>query len=187
LAVLSVLAAVALALPVAGSGDTWSRAGNRLPLPRLPYLRQIGRLAIVVGIVLVAVPALLLTKLVPPGSVSVWTDLPWLGLVHHVNGPAWAHVLMGLLVAAAAALMLGPAAHAAMSVADQTIRRLGVERRLPEALGDLHPRYGTPARSIDVTAAVTILDSRRGRWRVSARPGVCHRAGARHPDEPGRC
>ncbi len=156
-AVVSLLAALASALPVSGSGDTWSRAANRLPLPRVPHLRQIGRLALIVGLVLVAGPALLLTKLVPAGNVNVWTDLPWLGLVHHVNGPGWAHVLMGLLVATAAALMLGPAAHAAMSVADQTIRRLSVERRLPEALGDLHPRYGTPARAIDITAAVTIL------------------------------
>jgi len=83
--------------------------------------------------------------------------LPLLGLVHHVNGPAWAHVLMGLLIAAAAVLMLAPAVHTAMTVADQTIRRLAVERRLPEALGELHIRYGTPARAIDVTAMVTIL------------------------------
>jgi magnesium transporter len=156
-AVLAMLAAVASALPVAGSGDTWSRTANRLPLPRLSYLRQISRLAVIVGIVLVALPALLLTKLVPADAISAWTELPLLGLVHHVNGPAWAHVLMGLLMAAAAALMLGPAAHTAMTVADQTIRRLAVERRLPEPLSELHPRYGTPARAIDVTATVTIM------------------------------
>lgn len=156
-ATLAILAAVALTLPVAGSGDTWSRTANRLPLPRLFYLRQISRLAAIVGLVLVALPSLLLTKLVPPGGVSVWTELPLLGLVHHVNGPAWAHVLMGLLIATAAVLMLAPAVHTAMTVADQTIRRLAVERRLPEALGELHIRYGTPARAIDVTAMVTIL------------------------------
>ncbi len=153
----SLLAALAMTLPIAGSGDTWSRTANRLPLPRLRYLGQIGRLAVVSGLALVALPTLLLTKLVPADRVAVWTDLPLLGLVHHVNGPAWAHVCMGLLVATAAALMLGPAAHAAMSVADQTIRRLAIARSLPEALGDLHPRYGTPVRAIDVTAAVTIL------------------------------
>ncbi|HEX5068614.1 MAG TPA: magnesium transporter [Vicinamibacterales bacterium] len=153
----AILAAVAMALPIAGSGDTWSRTANRLPLPRLRYLRQISRLAVISGIALAALPALLLTKLVPAESVAAWTDLPLLGLVHHVAGPGWAHVLMGLLVATAAALMLGPPAHAAMSVADQTIRRLAIARSLPEAFGELHPRYGTPMRASDVTAAVTIL------------------------------
>ena len=152
-----ILAAMAMALPIAGSGDTWSRTANRLPLPRLRYLRQIGRLAVISGLALVALPTLLLTKLVPQDGMAVWADLPLLGLVHHVNGPAWAHVCMGLLVATAAALMLGPAAHAAMSVADQTIRRLAIARSLPEAFAELHPRYGTPVRAIDVTATITIL------------------------------
>jgi hypothetical protein len=156
-AVLAILAAVALALPVAGSGDTWSRTANRLPLPRLFYLRQISRLAAIVGLALVALPSLLLTKLGTAGRVSNWTDLPLLGLVHHVNGPGWGTRVDGLAHRGGRGADAGACRAHGDDGCRSTIRRLAVERRLPEALGELHIRYGTPARAIDVTAMVTIL------------------------------
>jgi magnesium transporter len=96
-------------------------------------------------------------KLVPPGDLNAWIDLPLLGVAHHLAGPAWAQIVMGLLVAAASVLLLGSAARAALNVGDQTLRRLAAERVLPEGLGELHVRFGTPTRAIDVAAAVTVL------------------------------
>src|SRR6187399_3082130 len=52
----AILVAVAFALPVVGGSDTLSRTASRLPLPRLPPLRRIGRSAVVAGLVLAALP-----------------------------------------------------------------------------------------------------------------------------------
>ena len=52
---------------------------------------------------------------------------------------------------------LVPAAHVALSDAEQLLQRLSVEGALSERLAFLHTRFGTPSRAIDVTAAATIL------------------------------
>ena len=53
--------------------------------------------------------------------------------------------------------MLVPAAHESLQDAEQTLRRLSAWHALPETLSMPHPRLGTLARAIDVTAAAAII------------------------------
>ena len=62
-----------------------------------------------------------------------------------------------MLLAVAAFLMLVPAAHESLQDAEQTLRRLSAWHALPETLSMPHPRFGTLARAIDVTAAAAII------------------------------
>ncbi|HKC56840.1 MAG TPA: magnesium transporter, partial [Vicinamibacterales bacterium] len=51
--------------------------------------------------------------------------------------------------------LVTPVLDTALSGAEQTLRRLAERRLLPSALTTLHPRLGTPARTLDIAALAT--------------------------------
>ena len=95
----------------------------------------------------------------------------WPGLGQHLAGPPWARGIAGILVAVTAVLLLVPAAYAALSDAEQLLRRLASTHRLAERLGRQHPRFGTYAYAADLAAACTVFVILAGGGRV---PWIAH-------------
>ncbi len=151
------LLGIALVLPVLGGGDGLAREAHNFPPPRVPALKRTARLVILFGVCAIVVPTLLFEVLVPGAEKRLWMDAPLTGLVQHFMGPAWLRALGNLALAAAAFLMLGPAAHAALNDAAQTLRRLSIAQVLPERVASLHPRFGTGARALDVSVTASVL------------------------------
>jgi magnesium transporter len=148
---------LALALSAVGGGDVLSRAAHEFPPPRVQALRRTGVLVVAFGFLATAIPAYLFGVLVPGGEQAFWVDAHVAGLAMHVAGPSWARAIVAIVIVAAACLLLVPAAHAAFSGAEQMLRRLSAEHALPEGLASPHPRFGTLARAVDVTAAGSVL------------------------------
>jgi magnesium transporter len=156
-----------LTLPVIGGGEALSRAAHELPPPRVQALRRIGLLTAFFALGATAFGAFLVVLLVPAGEQTLWQNAPLAGLAQHLAGPASVRGVMAVALAAAAALMLIPAAHAALGDAEQMLHRYSADGTLPPGLGSLHTRFGTPARAVDLTVIATILVVVAGGGRIA--------------------
>ena len=165
--VVALLAAMALALPAVGGGDSLTHTAHQFPPPRLRALRRTAWLVLLFSFVATAVPAFLFGLLPPSVGHRQWLGAPLMGLATHLAAPAWAHILAAGAVVVAALAMLPPAARAAMTDVEHTILRLSNERVLPAVLASPHRRFGTPVHAIDVTAASTVALMVVGAGRVA--------------------
>jgi len=150
------LTALVLVLPVVGGGEVLAQIAHELPPPRVEALRRTSLLVVLFTFVATAIPTFLFLGLVPPSLQPGWSDAPLMGLVSAFAGGSFARASLSIGVTVAAFLMLEPAARAALAGAEQIVRHLATERALPEELAQPHPRFGTYARAIDVTALATI-------------------------------
>jgi magnesium transporter len=155
--VIAVVVGLAVTLPVIGGGEVLARAAHELPPPRVLALRRTGLLTVLFAGVATALGTFLVVLLVPPSEQPLWANAPLAGLAQHLAAPSVLQVLMALAVAASAALMLGPATHAAVSDAEQLLHRFSSDGTLPSGLASLHTRFGTPARAVDVTVVAMTL------------------------------
>jgi hypothetical protein len=96
------------------------------------------------------VGAFLVVLLIPASEQALWANAPLAGLAQQLAAPSAIRVLMAVALAGAAALVLGPAAHAAVSDAEKMLHRFSSDGTLPSGLASLHTRFGTPARAADV-------------------------------------
>jgi magnesium transporter len=154
---LGYLLGFALVLTVIGGGDALSRAASEFPPPRLHALRRTGLLTLFFALVVTTVGTFLVVSLVPTDDQILWMNAPLAGLAQHLAGPAWLRDLAALALAGAALLVLLPAAQAAIGDAGRMFHRAAADGTLPRGLAALHPRFGTHARAVDLTAAVMML------------------------------
>jgi len=150
--------ALALVLPVVGGGDVLAQSAHELQPPRVDALRRTARLVVIFSLVAIGAGAFLFRGLVVSGGGS-WAEAPLVGLALSLGGPAWIRMAASIAVGIAAFLVLVPASRGAIADAEQVLRRLASEGVAPDGLAQPHPRFGTFARAIDVSAgsAVGIL------------------------------
>jgi magnesium transporter len=154
---LTALFGLALASLAIGGGDGLSREAHEFPQPRVQALRRTGLLVIFLGLAVIAAPLFLFDWLIPIADWTLWTEAPMVGLAQHLAGGAPAALLGTVAAIIAAVLLLVPAARAALADAEQTLRRLAVDRVLPEDFALPHPRFGTMTGAIDVAAAAAVI------------------------------
>jgi magnesium transporter len=154
---LAILLGFALTLPVLGGGEALARAAHELPPPRVQALRRTGRLTVLFAGVTTTLGTFLALLLVPASEQPLWANAPLAGLAQHLAAPSTIRVLLAVALAAAAVLILGPAAHAAFGDTEQMLHRASTDGTLPSGLASLHSRFGTPARAVDVTVLAMIL------------------------------
>ncbi len=155
--VLAYVLGFALTLPVIGGGDALARAAHELTPPRVRALRRTALLALVFTLVATGLGTVMVLLLVPASEQALWANAPLAGLAQYLDGPSSLRDVMAVALAAAAALILMPAAHAAFRDTEQMLHRASSDGTLPEGLASLHARFGTPARAVDVTVAAMIL------------------------------
>jgi magnesium transporter len=148
---------IALTLPVVGGGDALARAAHEFPPPRVDALRRTGLVTVLFALVVTTASTFLVVLLMPTTDQALWVNAPLTGLAHHLAGPGWARSLMSVGVAAAAVLVVVPAAYGTLRDAEKMLHRASTDGTLPSGLASLHARFGTPARAIDMTIVVTIL------------------------------
>jgi magnesium transporter len=154
---LAILLGFALTLPVLGGGEALARAAHELPPPRVQALRRTGRLTVLFAGVTTTLGTFLALLLVPPSEQPVWANAPLAGIAQHLAAPSSVRVLLAVALAAAAVMILGPAAHAAFGDTEQMLHRASTDGTLPSGLASLHTRFGTPARAVDVTVLAMVL------------------------------
>ena len=140
-----------------GGGEALARAAHEFPPPRLDALRRTGNLTVVFALAVTTLSTFLVVLLVPAADQAMWVNDPLAGLAQHLAGPPWARTLMTLAVAAAAILVVMPAADAALRDAEKLLHRASTDGTLPSGLASLHARFGTPARAIDMTIVAVVL------------------------------
>ena len=152
------VAALGLALPITGGSDALATVAHDSPPPRVLALRRAARLAARVGLVITVVPTFAYGVLLSSPVAMRTANAPLAELSRHLAGPSAARAVASIAIVAAVILLLTPVLDAALSGTEQILRRLSARRLLPTALGTLHPRLGTPARTLDITAlAVTVV------------------------------
>ena len=151
------LVGFALAVPLIGGGDSLIRGAHELPPPRVQALRRVGLITVVFVGLIATLGTFLFVLLVPASDQSLWVNAPLAGLAQHFSGPRSLRDLMAIGIAAAAAMLLVPAIHAALADAEQTLHRFSADGTLPAGLATLHTRFGTPARAVDVTVIAVVL------------------------------
>jgi len=153
---LAVAAGFGAAFPAVGGVDVLSHVAVDLEQPRIRNLQRAARLVTAFGFVVTAALAFLLVALVPEHQIGAWVEAPLAGVVLSLAGPAGLRLLVLIALAGAAAVFTSAAARSAAAGAHGMLSRLVDEGVLPAALRTLHPRFGTPARMIDVAAAAQI-------------------------------
>jgi magnesium transporter len=145
-----------LTLSVIG-GESLPRAAQELPPPRLPGLRRTALLSVVFAFLVTALGTFLVLWLLPAIEQPQWENAPLAGLAQHLAGPPFIRDIAAVALACAAVLVLLPAAHAALTHAEQVLHRLSLDGLLPRGVASLHTRFGTPARAVDITTTAVIL------------------------------
>ena len=166
-AVLGILLGFAVTLPVLGGGEVLSHAARELAPPRVRALRRTAVLTVVFAGLVTTFGTFLFLALVPDREQPLWANAPLAGIAQHLTGPAGLRVLMAVALAAAAVLVLGPAARAAIDDAEQMLHRASNDGTMPSGLASLHTRFGTPARAVDVAVVAMIVVILAGGGRVS--------------------
>jgi magnesium transporter len=166
--VVACLIGLALTLPVIAGSDVLPRAAHELPPPRVQALRRTALVSVLFIFIVAALGTFLVSLLVPVTEHTLWMNAPLAGLAQHLSGPASLRGLLAVALAFAAALMLVPATHSALSDAEQMLQRFSSDGTLPSGLASLHARFGTPARAVDVTvgamAVIVVVSSSRVSW-----------------------
>jgi magnesium transporter len=154
---LTYLVALGIALPLLGGGDALASAAHDLPPPRVRALQRMARLGALVGFVVSVVPAFAYAVLVPGPEGSGAANAPLAELSRHLAGPPVLRAAAALALVAAVVLIVTPILDVGLSGTEQTLRRLSARRLLPVALTALHPRLGTPARTLDLAALAVVV------------------------------
>ncbi len=168
---MTLLVGLALTVPLLGGGDALSRGAHEYQPPRIQALRRTGTIVSLFTLAVATPLAFLYVLLVPGSAQPLWFDTPLAGLGQQLAGPPWARGIAGIVLALSAVLLLLPAAHAALTDAEQLLRRLASTHRLAERLGRQHPRFGTYAYATDLAAAAAVLIILAGSGRV---PWLAH-------------
>ena len=155
--VVTALVGLGVALPLLGGGEALASVAHDSPPPRIRALQRTSRLTVLAGLVASVVPAFAYAVLVPGSADSRTANAPLVELSRQLAGPPFPRVLVALALVAAVVLLVVPVLDAALIGAEQTLRRLAGRRLLPSALTSLHPRLGTPTRTLDIAALATIV------------------------------
>ena len=150
------IAGLGMALPMTGGPEVLATVAQDSPPPRVSALRRVATLAARVGLVIAVAPAFAYAVLLGDDA-SRASNAPLAELSRHLAGPLAARTFTSIGIVAAAVLLLMPALDAALSGAEQILRRLSGAGLLPSALLALHPRLGTPARTLDMSALAVMV------------------------------
>jgi magnesium transporter len=158
--------------PAIGVGDSLPRIARELEPPRSIALRRTVALTSVYGLVVTTLLSFLCVALVPVAADPRWVDAPLIALALNVAGPPWVRALLAVVVALAAALLLGQATRAALWGAESVLARLAERDVLALIFRARDPRFGRYAAAIDTvvvaTAAAIVMSSGSGAWLGSA-------------------
>lgn len=139
-----------------GSVDALAHVAPELQQPRIRQLRRTAFLVCAYSLLVTAATGFLVTAIVPAEIRSAWFDAPLAALALYVDGPAPIRLFLLLSVVAAANLLLASTAYRAATSTQGLLSRLSEEGVLTSSLRDLHPRFGTPWRLIDLSAVAQI-------------------------------
>jgi magnesium transporter len=153
---LGALLALGSVMFVIGGVDTLSQIAPELEPPRILNLKRTAVIIAVFSLVATGSLGFLVAALVPNAVRDAFLDTPVVGLTLALAGPSWLKGLMTAAVVTGAALMMASAARSALAGAQLGITRLVDDGLLPTALRAPHPRYGTPWRIVNITAAAQI-------------------------------
>ena len=149
----AVVSAIGACLFAIGSADALRQVAPEFPQPTIRGLRRAVRLANVYSVVITAATGILFLALVPQEPLAVLHDAPGVAIALNLSAPAWAGTSIAAAVAVAAFALLSLTVQRAATGAQHVLSRLSEDDVLAGSLRALHPRFGTPFRLIDLTAA----------------------------------
>ncbi|HJZ74546.1 MAG TPA: magnesium transporter [Vicinamibacterales bacterium] len=165
---IGILFAIGGCLFVVGSGDAVSHASADFPPPKVRNLRRAMWFVNAYALIVIAGGGFVFAMLVPATDRLWWHEAPMAALPWFDGTPRWIGLLSAIAIAAASVLLFGLAIHRAAIDAHKLLLRLAEDGVLLRAMRALHPRFGTPARLIDLGAiaqtTVVIVSGGRLAW-----------------------
>ncbi len=169
---LAAVTALGYCLFAVGGAEALERVTADVPQPRIQHLRRIAVVASGYGLVFIAGTVFIDAGLSRVGAPYKGLDAPLAVAVGRLGLPGWLAAMLFLVVAAAAALLLTGSASEAGFGGQQVLIRLSEEGVVAASFRAPHPRFGTPARAVDLVAAVqlavVLLSAGRVDWLARA-------------------
>jgi magnesium transporter len=150
--VAAMLTAFGASLFAVGSPEALFHISADVATPRIRRLRDAGRLVNAWSVCIVAVVAFLFGSLVPTAERAAWEDAPLAAIARFSGLPGLAAISLAAAATCASVVFLATVVHRSAVNAQRLLLRLcedGVVRRSMRAP---HPRFGTPARLINLVA-----------------------------------
>jgi hypothetical protein len=147
-----VLTTFGAAFFVIGSAEALGHISTDLPPPRILRLRRAARLVNVWSVFVTAAVAFLFVSLAPVADRTTWRDAPLVGVALFTGAPRVAAFVLAAAAACASAVFLAMAVYRSAVNAQRLLLRLSEDGVLIRSMRSPHPRFGTPARLIDLVA-----------------------------------
>ncbi len=163
------LTAFAGVLFVVGSPDAFTRAIGEFPPPRVARARRALAVVNAWALFVTLGLSLLFVALVPAGrNLGRWADAPLMAVALFSGVPRALTLPLGVAAECAAAALLAWAVYGGTLSAQRLLLRLAEDGIVPRSMRELHERFGTPSRLIDIAAltqvAVLIAVSGQVAW-----------------------
>jgi magnesium transporter len=166
------LIGLGLVMSGTGSGTGLTRLTSELAAPRLQGLRRLWALSSGFNFFVIVSTAFLFSALVAADVRAQWIDAPILALSRFLPAPMGLRWALILAAGIATLLVAAYAAQVGLHDAESALQRLSRIGIFGSALRETHPRYGTPTRLTDVSAAIIVLlivaSSGRVAWLATA-------------------
>jgi len=153
---LGVLGAIGACLFAAGSAEALGRAAPEFPQPRIQNLRRTSLLVNAAAIVLTFGTSLLFAWLVPEENRAIWQEASAAAIALYSAGPAWLAVMLAAVTSIGALAFLGLAVYRAAASAHELMLRFSEDGLIPRAMREVHPRYGTAYRLVDLATVAQL-------------------------------
>ena len=152
----AIIGAIGFALPALGGVGALGIASLDLQPPRIRNLRRVTHLVSGYAIVIIAGLTLVGVAVIPPADLRSSAFASLTGIARHLPAPGWSRFGFLIGIAAAACVFLTATVRSTSTAAHGVLTRLIDDGTLPDRWRTLHPRFGTPFRIIDATAAIQL-------------------------------
>ena len=152
----AIIAAIGFALPALGGVGALGIASLDLQQPRIRNLRRVTHLVSGYAVVIVAGLTFVGVAVIPPADLRSSAFASLTGIARHLPVSGWSRFGFLIGIAAAACVFLTATVRSTSTAAHGVLTRMIDDGTLPDHWRRLHPRFGTPFRIIDATAAIQL-------------------------------
>jgi magnesium transporter len=152
----AIIGAIGFALPALGGVGALGIASLDLQQPRIRNLRRVTHLVSGYAVVIIAGLTFVGVAVIPPADLRSSAFASLTGIARHLPAPGWSRFGFLIGIAAAACVFLTATVRSTSTAAHGVLTRLIDDGTLPDRWRTLHPRFGTPFRIIDATAAIQL-------------------------------
>ncbi len=137
--------------------ETLAQVYREMQAPKLKNLKRAAAIILVSALALTGTISFLAAGLIPDAIRKIYTDNLLAGLAMSLAGPHWARLILQAFVVLVGVLILSGAVNTSIMGSNGVLNRLAEDGIMPDKLRQLHPRFGTTYRMINLIVLLQAL------------------------------